>query len=156
MSLYERIEQYRATFLWGGGSEGVYQSNFFCFFIQIYPCFSWEKFSGVFGSPPPHKFHAPVTRTMTLKRLFHFALCSKTYIKGKIQIHRKQWYQKTVISCDLKKLEMFLILPKEYVAVSDICPKQDSIQLGILLLLQFKLLARVLITNTRNCTLVLI
>ena len=72
MSLYERIGQYRATFY--GGSEGIYQSNFF---IQIYhgifniseiksfpeqaigpksrqfhdkfPCFCWEKNSGGFG-----------------------------------------------------------------------------------------------------------
>ncbi len=103
MSLYERIGQYRATFYGGGGSEGIYQSTFFCFFhtnlswdfqlaqnpknlrfLNKFPCFCWEKFSGGFGWPP-HKFNAPVTRTMTLKsrstassRLAAYALwCSK-------------------------------------------------------------------------------
>ncbi len=36
MSHYDRIGQYRATFYGGGGSEGIYQTNFFCYFIQIY------------------------------------------------------------------------------------------------------------------------
>ena len=43
----------------GVGSEGIYQSNFFCF-----PCFC----RGL-DDPPPHKFDALGTRTMTLNCL---------------------------------------------------------------------------------------